>query len=187
MNSKSISFTKKWTLFLDRDGVINRRKPNGYITQWEEFVFLDGVRESLAALKDIFGRIIIVSNQQGVGKGLMTISDLELIDSKMKAEIRNAGGNIDAAYYSTHLASESHPDRKPGTGLGLKASQEFPDISFSHSVMVGDTLSDMQFGRNLGMLNVLIFSYFDEITDPTLYDYRFDSLQDFTNTLITNT
>jgi len=187
MNSKSISFTKKWTLFLDRDGVINRRNPNGYITQWEEFVFLDGVRESLAVLRDIFGWIIIVSNQQGIGKGLMQHSDLKLIDEKMKAEIEKAGGRIDASYYCTHLESENHPDRKPGTGLGLKAKKDFPEITFSHSVMAGDTLSDMQFGRNLGMLNILISSNPNEIPDTSLYDYRFDSLQSFTNTLITNT
>ncbi|MBW6460882.1 MAG: HAD-IIIA family hydrolase [Bacteroidales bacterium] len=180
MSSKSISFTNKWTLFLDRDGVINRRKTGGYITNWEEFFFQEGVRESLAFLKDIFGRIIIVSNQQGVGKGLMTISDLELIDLKMKEEIRNAGGSIDAAYYSTHLATENHPDRKPGTGLGLKARQEFPEISFAHSVMAGDTLSDMQFGRNLGMVNVLISNNKNDISHDDLYDYHFDSLLSFT-------
>jgi histidinol-phosphate phosphatase family protein len=177
MNSKGLSFSREWVLFLDRDGVISRRVPDGYVTRWEEFQFLDGVLEAIAILGKAFGRIFIVSNQQGIGKGLMSPESLEMIDQKMKEEIKQAGGRIDASYYSPFLASESHPDRKPGTGMGLKAKTDFPEIDFSRSVMVGDSLSDMEFGRKLGMVTVMI----GEVDHPDIIsaDFYFRSLSEF--------
>jgi len=156
MNLKDLSFTKDWTLFLDRDGVISLRIPGDYVTRWEDFRFLEGVLETLAILSSVFGHIIIVSNQQGIGKGRMSPDELKMIDLKMKEKIHLAGGRIDASYYSPYLSSENHPDRKPGIGMGLKAKGEFPVIDFSKSVMVGDTASDMEFGKRLGMITVLI-------------------------------
>jgi histidinol-phosphate phosphatase family protein len=180
MNLKDFSFTKEWALFLDRDGVISRRLPDDYVKRWEEFGFLDGVQDALATLGKIFGRIIIVSNQQGVGKGLMGRDTLEMIDSRMKQAIRDAGGRIDASYYCTHLASENHPDRKPSTGMGLKAKADFPEIDFSKSVMVGDSPSDIEFGKNLGMITVFIS---DENEQDVKADLYFSSLQNFANSL----
>lgn len=180
MSSKSLCFTKDWTLFLDRDGVINKRIPGGYVTQWEEFEFMDGVLESLRILTDIFGRIIIVSNQQGIGKGLMTVEQLKAVDLKMKAEIILAGGWIDGSYYSPHLEEDAHPDRKPGTGMGLKSKTDFSEIEFSKSVMVGDTSSDIVFGKNLGMITVLIG---DMKNQEGHADYTFDSLINFAKSI----
>lgn len=182
MNLKDLSFTEDWALFLDRDGVINRRITGGYVKRWEEFFFLDGVLASLATLKNIFRYILIVSNQQGVGKGLMSAADLHLIDRKMKEFIAKSGGRIDAAYYSTYLETEAHPDRKPGIGLGMKAKEDFPGIDFSKSVMAGDTLTDMEFGRKLGMINVLISTDPEVTARHDAYDFRFDSLHNFTIT-----
>lgn len=156
MNLKGLSFTSNWTLFLDRDGVINERIPGGYVTGWEKFKFLEGVPEALNLLSKIFGRVIIVSNQQGIGKGLMTTEDLIEVDRNMRDEINKAGGWIDASYYSPHLEKDNHPDRKPNPGMGLRAKSDFPEIDFSKSVMVGDTQSDMEFGRKLGMTTVFI-------------------------------
>ena len=180
MNFSGLSFTKDWTLFLDRDGVISQRKPEDYIRSWEEFRFLDGVLEAMAVFGNIFGRIIIVSNQQGIGKGLMSAESLKMIDFRMKQEITKHGGRVDASYYCTHLASENHPDRKPNTGMGLKAKADFPEIDFSKSVMVGDSASDMEFGKRLGMILVLI----NDIEDKEdLADFRFSSLLGFAVTL----
>jgi histidinol-phosphate phosphatase family protein len=176
MNSSGLSFTKDWTLFLDRDGVISWKKPGDYIRNWEEFRFLPGVLEALAVFDRIFGRIIIVSNQQGIGKGMMSAECLKMIDFRMKQEIAKNGGRIDASYYCTHLATENHPDRKPNTGMGLKAKSDFPEIDFSKSVMVGDSLSDMEFGKRLKMVTVLISENEDKLTTA---DYKFQSLISF--------
>jgi histidinol-phosphate phosphatase family protein len=180
MNLKDFSFTKEWALFLDRDGVISRRLPDDYVKRWEEFGFLDGVQDSLADLGKIFGRIVIVSNQQGVGKGLMDLDTLEMIDSRMKQAISDAGGRIDASYYCTHLASENHPDRKPSTGMGLKAKADFPEIDFSKSVMVGDSPSDMEFGKRLGMITVFISEDKEQHENA---DFNFNSLREFSNNI----
>jgi histidinol-phosphate phosphatase family protein len=183
MNLKDLSFTKEWTLFLDRDGVISHRVPDDYVKNWEDFRFLDGVMEAMAVFTKVFGRIIIVSNQQGVGKGLMSAESLELIDSRMKQEIRQRGGRIDASYYCTHLASENHPDRKPSTGMAFKAKTEFPEIDFTRSVMVGDSLSDMEFGKRLGMMKVLITGVEQNPSTTDLADLCCSSLADFSKML----
>lgn len=183
MNLKNYSFTKEWTLFLDRDGVISRRVHNGYVNRWEEFEFLDGVLDSIHSLRNIFGRIIIVSNQQGVGKGLMTHDDLKLIDRRMREVVLENGGRIDAAYYCTHLESENHTDRKPGTGMGLRAKADFPEIDFHKSVMVGDSSSDIEFGKRLGMITVFLSNNQEEYIEA---DFFYNSLKDFTEQLIAN-
>jgi histidinol-phosphate phosphatase family protein len=180
MNLKDCSFTKEWTLFLDRDGVISRRLPGDYVRRREEFSFIEGVLDALAVFGKIFGRIIVVSNQQGVGKGLMSPEELDMIDAFMKQEVRDAGGQIDASYYCTRLASENHPDRKPGTGMGLRAKADFPEIDFSKSVMVGDSPSDMEFGKKLGMITVFINEN-NEMHENA--DFNFSSLLNFADSL----
>jgi len=102
------------------------------------------------------------------------------LSRKWKFEIGNSGGCIDAAFYATQLASENHPDRKPGTGMGLKAKAEFPEIDFSKSVMVGDSLSDLEFGKRLGMITVFINDNEDQ---KELADFQFLSLSAFALTL----
>ncbi len=178
MNLKDFSFTKEWTLFLDRDGVISRRLPGDYVRSWEEFRFIEGVLEAMTVFDKVFGRVIIVSNQQGVGKGIMKPENLHMIDARMKDEIRRSGGRIDASYYCTHLAAENHPDRKPGTGMAIKAKAAFPEIDFSKSVMVGDSPSDMEFGKRLGMINVMISEINNE-SGSQLIDLYFESLRNF--------
>ena len=187
MNLKDLSFSKDWALFLDRDGVISRRVPDGYVTRWEEFQFLDGVLESIAKLSKVFGNIFIVSNQQGIGKGIMSMESLEIIDIKMKEEIRQAGGRIDASYYSPFLVSENHPDRKPGTGMAMRAKTDFPAIDFFRSVMVGDSASDIEFGKRLGMVTMMIGEGNEDKSMMELADFRFKSLLDFSKNLKSET
>lgn len=187
MNLKDLSFSKDWALFLDRDGVISRRVPDGYVTRWEEFQFLDGVLESIAKLSKVFGNIFIVSNQQGIGKGIMSMESLEIIDNKMKEEIRQAGGRIDASYYSPFLVSENHPDRKPGTGMAMRAKTDFPAIDFFRSVMVGDSASDIEFGKRLGMVTMMIGEGNEDKSMMELADFRFKSLLDFSKNLKSET
>jgi len=181
--NNNIKPDKSWTLFLDRDGIINERPFNDYVKSVEEFVFIDGVLESLNKLSKLFGKIIIVTNQQGVGKKLMTEKDLNGIHEFMCEKIRRAGGRIDKIYYCPDLDGSGSKDRKPETGMGLKAKQDFPDIDFKKSIMVGDTLTDMIFGKKLNMFNVFVSAHIDYISkeDNKEWDLRFESLQKFTD------
>ena len=145
-----------WSLFLDRDGVINRRLPGDYVRNWDQFEWLPGVTAALAVFDHVFRRIVVVSNQQGVGKGLMTVEEVKEIHREMIRAAAMAGGRIDAVFFAPQLSTSGSIMRKPGIGMGLKARRLFPDIRFSKSVMVGDSLSDMRFGKRLGMTTVLI-------------------------------
>ena len=166
-----------WTLFLDRDGVINRRIVDGYVTKWDEFEFLPGVTEALKILSGKFGRIIVVSNQQGVGKGLMTGADVEAVHVRMVQEIGESGGRISTVLFSPHLHSEGSVMRKPGIGMALNARRQFPEIRFSRSVMAGDSLSDMRFGKRTGMKTVLISEDLQPARSyPRLIDFVFPDL-----------
>lgn len=145
-----------WTLFLDRDGVINVRKMGGYIEKTEEVEFLPGVLEAIAGFSKIFQHIIVVTNQQGISKGIMTESNLSDIHRYMASEIESAGGKIDAYYHAPGLKATDTTRRKPFPGMALEAKENFPKIDFRKSIMVGDTDSDIQFGKNLGMKTVRI-------------------------------
>lgn len=142
---------KNWTLFLDRDGVINVRFPDDYVKRVSEFEFIPGVKEAIAEFTKLFGRIVVVTNQQGIAKGFYSHDDLLAIHTFMKEEIAKAGGRIDAVYYAPQLASENSPMRKPGTGMAMQAKNDFPQIDFAKSIMVGDSGSDMEFAYKAGM------------------------------------
>ncbi len=144
-----------WTLFLDRDGVINKRIFGGYIKNWQEFEFLQGVPEAMAMFSKLFKRIIVVTNQQGVGKGIMLKTTVEEIHNQLIGSVNQAGGRIDAIYYCPELANAKGNCRKPGTIMAEMAKSDFPEIDFSKSLMVGDTASDILFGKNAGMKTVL--------------------------------
>lgn len=153
---RGIEVDKSWTLFLDRDGVLNRKIEGDYVRNLSQFEWLPGVQESLVKLSRQFGKVIIVSNQQGVGKGLMTKNDVETIHDYIIKTIHDLGGRIDRIYFAPQLTEENSPMRKPGTGMALQARKDFPDIDFSKSVMVGDSMSDMEFGKAAGMKTVFI-------------------------------
>jgi len=146
------------TLFLDRDGVINTRLVDDYVKTWKEFEFIEGVLEAISIFSKEFDRIFIVTNQQGIGKGIMSEEDLDKIHSRMIEEIEAKGGRIDKIYFCKHLAKENHIDRKPRVGMGLRARKDFREIRFKRSIMVGDSISDMKFGKRLKMKTVYISS-----------------------------
>lgn len=161
MTSKTISnlnIDRTWTLFLDRDGVINKKRDNDYVKNLDELEILPGALEAITKFSDIFGRIFIVTNQQGIGKGLMTHEDLSLIHREIMNRLDAEGGKIDAIYYAPQLVAENSEMRKPEIGMALLAQHEFPEVDFSKSIMVGDSISDMEFGENAGMFNVYIHS-----------------------------
>lgn len=151
-NLKNID--SSWTLFIDRDGVMNDEKHEDYIHTWDEFKFYEGVKEAFEIFNKKLGIIVIITNQRGVAKGVTKIEDLHLIHKNMQEEIELAGGRIDQIYVCTEMESQN---RKPNTGMGLQAMKDFPEIDLSKSLMIGNTLSDMKFGRNLGVaINIFL-------------------------------
>ncbi|HEY4336682.1 MAG TPA: HAD-IIIA family hydrolase [Puia sp.] len=178
------SIDTNWTLFLDRDGVINEEKENSYIFHYGEFFFYDRAKEALRVLAETFGPILIVTNQRGVGKGMMTAADLQVIHEKMVGEIVLAGGRIDRIYYADSLLDD-HPHRKPNPGMAFAAREDFPAIDLRRSVMVGNNISDMDFGRNAGMNTVFLRTTQPDLPLPhPSIDLSFNSLYDFAQSLL---
>jgi histidinol-phosphate phosphatase family protein len=164
-------------LFLDRDGVINEEKNGSYIFHKDEFIFYPGAEEALVKLSGRFDYVFIVTNQRGVGRGYMTVEALDEIHTYLTDTITKAGGKINKVYYAPSIDS-NHPHRKPNTGMALEAKKDFPDIDFSKSVMVGNNLSDMQFGKTMGMRTIFLSTTQSPITLPhSLIDEQYDSLK----------
>lgn len=181
LNLKAID--KSWTLFLDRDGVINEDKIGSYIFNPDEFVFMKGAPGFFKELTEKFGHIIVVTNQRGVGRELMIEDDLTAIHKKMTATINAAGGKIDGIYHATALNNDD-PFRKPNPGMAFKAKNDFPDIDFTKSIMIGNKLSDMCFGKNAGMFTIFLATTNPEIPFPhPNIDLRFGLLEDFVKAL----
>ena len=168
-------------LFLDRDGVINKRIVGGYISKWEDFEFLEGVLDAIAVFSHYFKRIFIVTNQQGVGKKIMSEQDLQNIHHQLKTSIKNKGGQIDAIYYCPMLKDESNNCRKPGLMMAMKAQKEFPEIVFNKSIMIGDTASDMLFGKNAEMKCVLLKNKHTTAKDLQNADTFIENLSEVAN------
>jgi len=146
----------EWTLFLDRDGVINQRVIGGYVTQPDDFILRTEIIEPLTIARRHFGRIIVVTNQQCIGKGLCSTEDVERVHQLMIDKFDKIGIKIDAVYYCPHTAEECCDCRKPNIGMALQAQHDFPEIDFTKSVMVGDSVSDMEFGKRCGMLTLQV-------------------------------
>ena len=174
---------KSWTLFLDRDGVINVDKPGSYIFNAGEFIFMDGLPAAFKQLSGKFGRIIVATNQRGVSRNLMTEKDLAGIHQKMIDGVKAAGSAIDAIYYCTAINND-HPDRKPNPGMAVKAKADFEAIDFKRSIMVGNNISDMQMGRNAGMYTIFVKTTIPgmQVPHPDI-DLIYDSLADFAKAL----
>lgn len=182
MNQPLPAIDKNWTLFLDRDGVINTDNIHGYILNWNEFEFCQGVLEAMPILSKSFGRIILVTNQRGVGKGLMSLNDLNDIHTRMLAAIEESGGRMDLMLHCS-ATENSAPNRKPNPGMALDAQKHFPEIDFNRSIMVGNTSGDMEFGRNIGAFTVYIHTREDKVPKEATIDARMDSLLDLAKAL----
>jgi len=169
------------TLFLDRDGVINVRPVGDYVRSPEAFVPAEGLAEAMRRLSGLFGRIIVVTNQAGIGKGLMTEADLAAVHRKMLEIIASEGGRIDGIYHCPHTKETNCPCRKPATGMAWLALKDFPDIDLENAWIAGDAAADMQFGQSLGMRAVLIHGKTEEAAALAAMrlDFRFDSLLHF--------
>ena len=143
-------------VFLDRDGVINRKPPEGkYIAQWSDVEFLPGAEAAIAALNRSGRRVVVVSNQRGVALGYYTRADVDAIHSRMQEHLATQGAHVDAFYYCPHDKSECDC-RKPGTGMFLQAFRDFAEASAANSLVIGDSLSDIEAARTLGAPSIFI-------------------------------
>jgi len=143
-------------VFLDRDGVINHKAPEGeYVSSWNEFHILPGVEAAIASLNRSGRRVIVVSNQRGIALGRYTGSDVDRVHQELQRHLARFGAHIDAFYFCPHNKGECDC-RKPKTGLFQQAFLDFPGASAANSLMIGDSLSDIEAGRNLGLGTIFI-------------------------------
>jgi D-glycero-D-manno-heptose 1,7-bisphosphate phosphatase len=150
------------TIFLDRDGVLNQKMPEGsYVTSLSDFQPLPGVHQAIARLNRAGLRVIVVSNQRGIALGLHTAADVLSIHSAFQRELQAYGAHIDAFYFCPHDQTGCNC-RKPLPGLFEQAQADFSDITAASSAIIGDSWSDIEFGRRLGMFTIFIDG------DPTL-------------------
>ncbi|OQY41880.1 MAG: D-glycero-beta-D-manno-heptose-1,7-bisphosphate 7-phosphatase [Fusobacteriia bacterium 4572_74] len=150
----------KKCIFLDRDGNINVEKD--YLHKVEEFEFIDGAREAIKIFNDLDYLVVVVTNQSGVARGYYNEKSVKTLHDYLQKEVEKIGGHIDGFYYCPH-----HPEkgigeykldcncRKPEPGMFLKAQKDL-DIDLSSSIMVGDKISDVKAGKNLGMRSILV-------------------------------
>ena len=144
------------TVFLDRDGVLNVKMPEGrYVTSWEEFQPLPGVAQTIHKLNQAGIRVIVVSNQRGIALGCMSSADVDAIHIQFQEFLKTSDAHVDAFYYCPH-DKDACDCRKPRPGLFQQAVRDFPAIVPEDSVVIGDSLSDIEAGNNLGMATVLI-------------------------------
>jgi D-glycero-D-manno-heptose 1,7-bisphosphate phosphatase len=150
-------------VFLDRDGVINQRPPEGeYITRWEDFHILPGVAEGIALLNHAGFSVIVVTNQRCIAKGQLTEADLRQMHERMTGDLAQAGAKIDAAFYCPHEVEPRCDCRKPAPGMLLNAARS-RGIDLGKSWMIGDSDNDVEAGRNAGCKTARILA-----TDATL-------------------
>jgi histidinol-phosphate phosphatase family protein len=151
----------KRVAFLDRDGVINKKLPeDNYVTKWEEFEFLSGSIDAIQKLKEADFLTIVITNQRGIGRGLMTEEDLGDVHSKMIAEIEAGGGIIDKIYFCPHDIDDNCDCRKPKPGMLFNAIDDLTsngiEVDRKRSYFFGDSEKDINAGRTAGVRTVAI-------------------------------
>ena len=135
------------------------------MSRWEEFEFIPNTLQAVNILSKLFKRIFIVTNQQGIGKGIMSQNDLLFLHQRIIKEVEKAGGKIDKIYFCPHLEKDNCNCRKPKTGMIEKAILDFPEIEVKNSYLIGDSPSDIQVGKLAGLHTVKVDDKF------TLYDW----------------
>jgi D-glycero-D-manno-heptose 1,7-bisphosphate phosphatase len=143
-------------IFLDRDGVINVRLPDGaYVTRWEEFTFCEGAPEAMRLLQRSGYLLVVVTNQRGIGRGLMTEDDLADIHRRMREELEREGVTLDAVLHCPHDHDAKCRCRKPLPGMIEEGVSRF-SVNRDSSLIIGDSLSDIEAGRAAGIDGILV-------------------------------
>jgi D-glycero-D-manno-heptose 1,7-bisphosphate phosphatase len=143
-------------VFLDRDGVICENRPD-HVKTWDEFQFLPGAKNSLAALSRLGLAVVVVTNQAAIGRGIVPVSTVDEIHRRMMAEVAAFGGRIDRIMYCPHRPDENCGCRKPKAGMLLQAANEM-GIDLSRSYMIGDATSDLLAGQRVGCRTFMVLT-----------------------------
>jgi len=177
--NKILKSQKERVVFLDRDGIINKKPgPHQYVTKWEDFEFVDGIFETLKGLNAKGYRLVVVTNQQGIGKGLFTDKELREIHSNMLEQLKGNGIEIDKIYYCPHLESDNCLCRKPRPGMFYKAINELPyTIDIPNSFILGDSINDIIAGNSVG-LKTILYSKNGNAQDHEFIQYKINKLSD---------
>lgn len=146
-------------VFVDRDGVINQERRD-YVTHWDEFRFLPGAVEALAALTQAGLDLFIVTNQSAIHRGIVSLDEVEGLHRRMVAALNAAGGHVRGIYLCPHTPEEGCACRKPRPGLLLRAAAEH-DLDLTRCYLIGDKLSDMEAGRAVGCRCLLVLTGLD--------------------------
>ncbi|MFZ0519776.1 MAG: HAD family hydrolase [Candidatus Acidiferrales bacterium] len=152
---EAVGAAKGPAIFIDRDGVINCRRPGDYVLEWSQFVFVPGIREALKQLSSLGLPMIVISNQAAVGKGLLDLDGLKEITARMNETLATDGTSLAAAYYCPHRIEDECPCRKPKPALLFSAANDF-NIDLSRSIFIGDSETDVQAARAAGCRPVLL-------------------------------
>ncbi|MGB0122728.1 MAG: HAD family hydrolase [Silvibacterium sp.] len=156
MARSSKAFTGIEYVFLDRDGVINRKPPEGqYVSRWGDFHPLPGAEQAIAALNASGRTVIVITNQRGVALGLYTEDDVRSLHLELQRRLSDHSAHIDAFYYCPHDKNQCDC-RKPSTGLFQQAFRDFPQASPANSIVIGDSISDIQAALNLSLPSIFI-------------------------------
>jgi histidinol-phosphate phosphatase family protein len=177
INKPFPNIDKSWTLFLDRDGVINSFEKGRTICTIQDIQIIQGSIEAIALASRFFGRIIVVTNQQGVYNGEIDETELEKIHFYIQERVATMKGRIDAIYFCPYPSKWNPRCRKPNPGMALWAKNDFPEIDFKKSIIIGDSYTDMEFGAKLGMFKILIDN--QEFNRSEIkFDNKFNSLEE---------
>ena len=153
------------TIFLDRDGVINRNPPGGdYVKGWEEFEFLPGARGAIARLTQAGFRLLVITNQACIGKGIVSQEIVQQIHESMMLEIARSGGRIEAVLCCPHLPGDACHCRKPSPGLLIRAQEEY-QVDLGRAIMIGDTVNDVQAAASVKVPAIMVLSGLGRILD----------------------
>lgn len=150
MRLKDVDIAPYSTILLDRDGTVNVHIVGDYVRSPKQFVFVPGAKEAMAAMHKAGKQVYIITNQRGVGRGLMTEEDLTAVHRYMLKQVEEAGGHIDGIYCCT-ATDANDPRRKPNTGMWQELLNDHPDIRPEATLMIGDSDSDEVFARNCGI------------------------------------
>src|SRR5947209_4610803 len=153
------------TIFLDRDGVINRNRERGdYVKSWEEFQFLPGALDAIARLTKAGFRLLVITNQACIGKGIVSGATVQEIHARMVQEIVQAGGQIEAVLCCPHPVDVGCDCRKPAPGL-LRRAREERQVDLKQAILVGDSVKDVQTAAAVGMPAIMVLSGLGQISD----------------------
>jgi D-glycero-D-manno-heptose 1,7-bisphosphate phosphatase len=153
------------TIFLDRDGVINRNSaPGDYVKTWEEFQFLPGALAAIARLTKAGFRLLVITNQACISKGIVSWTTMYEIHARMMQEVNRAGGHLEAVLCCPHLEGAGCGCRKPAPGLILRAQAEY-QVDLGRAILVGDSVRDMQTGAAVGVPTIMVLSGIGQVAD----------------------